>query len=177
MKKVFINLAIIISFIFIYLLQANFFTWFKIAGVMPNIFIILMLYIGLFIGRNSAITYGVIFGLLIDIFIGRKLGITSIMLGIIGIIADLFDKNFSKDNRITVMAMAGIVTIIYEIGIYILSYFILNINVELVAFSKILFVETIYNVILTIILYPIMQMTGYDVEEEYKGSKILTRYF
>ena len=177
MKKVFINLAIIISFIFIYLLQANFFTWFKIAGVMPNIFIILMLYIGLFMGRNSAITYGVIFGLLIDIFIGRKLGITSIMLGIIGIIADLFDKNFSKDNRITVMAMAGIVTIIYEIGIYILSYFILNINVELVAFSKILFVETIYNVILTIILYPIMQMTGYDVEEEYKGSKILTRYF
>lgn len=177
MKKVFINLAIIISFIFIYLLQANFFTWFKIAGVMPNIFIILMLYIGLFMGRNSAITYGVIFGLLIDIFIGRKLGITSIMLGVIGIIADLFDKNFSKDNRITVMAMAGIVTIIYEIGIYILSYFILNINVELVAFSKILFVETIYNVILTIILYPIMQMTGYDVEEEYKGSKILTRYF
>ena len=144
---------------------------------MPNIFIILMLYIGLFMGRNSAITYGVIFGLLIDIFIGRKLGITSIMLGVIGIIADLFDKNFSKDNRITVMAMAGIVTIIYEIGIYILSYFILNINVELVAFSKILFVETIYNVILTIILYPIMQMTGYDVEEEYKGSKILTRYF
>jgi len=177
MKKVFINIAIIITFIFIYLLQANFFTWFKIAGVMPNLFIILMLYIGLFMGRTSAISYGLILGILIDIFVSRKLGITSIMLAVVGIIADLFDKNFSKDNRITVMAMVGVTTIIYEIGVYILSYFILNINFEILAFIEILFIETIYNIILAIIIYPIMQLTGYDVEEIYKGSKILTRYF
>ena len=177
MKKIFINIAIIISFIFIYLLQANFFTWFKIARVMPNLLVILMLYIGLFMGRNSAIIYGAIFGILVDIFISRRLGITSIMLVLIGIIADIFDKNFSKDNRITIMAMAGICTIIYEIGVYILSYIFMNINIEIVAFTKILLIESIYNIILTIIIYPIMQLTGYDVEEEYKGSKILTRYF
>ncbi len=177
MKKLFINIAIIISFIFIYLLQANFFTWFKIAGVMPNLLIIFMLYIGLFMGRNSAITYGIIFGMLVDIFISRSLGITSIMLAIIGIIADLFDKNFSKDNRITVMAMVCISTIIYELGVYILSYVFLNINIEIIAFAKILLIETLYNIILIIIIYPIMQLTGYDIEEEYKGSKILTRYF
>ena len=177
MRKILINIAIIISFIFIYFLQANFFTWFKIAGVMPNLFVILMLYIGLFMGRNSSITYGAIFGILIDIFISRKLGITSIMLISIGLIANLFDKNFSKDNRITVMAMVGIATIIYEIGSYILNYAFLNINIEIIAFIKILLVETVYNIILTIIIYPIMQLTGYDIEEEYKGSKILTRYF
>lgn len=177
MKKIFINIAIIILFIFIYLLQANFFTSFKIAGVMPNLFIILMLYIGLFMGRNSAITYGIVIGILIDIFISRKLGITSIMLAIIGMLADIFDKNFSKDSRITVMAMVGVATIIYEIGFYLLSYMFLKINVEIAAFIKILLVETIYNIILTIIIYPIMQLTGYDIEEEYKGSKVLTRYF
>lgn len=177
MKKIFINIAIIILFIFIYLLQANFFTSFKIAGVMPNLFIILMLYIGLFMGRNSAITYGIVIGILIDIFISRKLGITSIMLAIIGMLADIFDKNFSKDSRITVMAMVGVATIIYEIVFYLLSYMFLKINVEIAAFIKILLVETIYNVILTIIIYPTIQLTGYDIEEEYKGSKVLTRYF
>ena len=177
MKKAFINIAIIISFIFIYLIQANFFTWFKIAGIMPNLLVILMLYIGLFMGKIPAITYGIFFGLIVDIFIGRKLGITSIMLAVIGVIADLFDKNFSKDNRITVMAMVAIITIIYEIGVYIISYAILNINAEILAFIKILLIEAIYNVILTIIIYPLMQLTGYDVEEEYKESKILTRYF
>lgn len=177
MKKVFINIAIIMIFIFIYLLQANFFTWFNIDGVMPNLFVILMLYIGLFMGRSSAITYGMLLGMLIDIFISRKLGTTSIMLSVIGIIANAFDKNFSKDNRITIMAMVGISTIIYEIGLYFLNYMILNINVEILAFTKILIIESLYNVILTIIIYPIIQLTGYDIEEEYKGSKILTKYF
>ena len=129
MKKILINIAILISFIFIYLLQANFFTNFKIAGVMPNLFIIFMLYIGLFMGRSPAITYGIILGLLIDVFISRKLGITSIMLAVVGILADLFDKNFSKNSRITVMSMVGISTIIYELGVYILSYMFLNINI------------------------------------------------
>ena len=177
MKKVFISIAIIIIFIFVYLLQANFFTWFNISGIMPNLFIILMLYIGLFMGRSSAIAYGMILGILIDIFISRRLGITSIMLSLIGLIANLFDKNFSKDNRITIMTMVGICTIIYEIGVYILSYMILNINIEIIAFTKILLIEAIYNVILTIIIYPLIQLTGYDIEEEYKGSKILTKYF
>ena len=177
MKKIFINIAIIIIFIFTYIIQSNFFTSFKIAGVMPNLFIILMVYIGLFMGRNSGIILGVIFGILIDIFIGKHIGITSIMLAVIGIIASIFDKNFSKDNRITIMAMVGISTAIYEMGFYILSYMVFNINIEVIAFIKILFIEIIYNIILTIVLYPIVQLTGYDIEEEFKGSKILTRYF
>lgn len=177
MRKIFINMAIIMIFIFTYLIQANFFTSFKIAGVMPNIFIILMLYIGLFMGRNSGIIYGLLFGVLIDIFVGKQIGITSIMLAIIGIVANIFDRNFSKDSRITIMAMVGISTIIYEIGMYLLTYVIFEINIELISFLKILLIEIIYNIILTIILYPIMQLTGYDVEEEFKGSKILTRYF
>ncbi len=177
MKKILINLAILLIFILIYLLQANFFTWFKIADVMPNLFVILMLYIGLFMGKISGITYGVFLGILIDTFIGRKMGITSIMLAAIGIIASIFDKNFSKDSRITIMAMTAISTIIYETGIYLISYVILQANIEILAFIKILIIEVIYNLLLTIILYPIIQLTGYDIEEEYKGSKILTRYF
>ena len=177
MKKIFINIAIIIIFIFIYIMQSNFFTSFRIAGVMPNLFIILMLYIGLFMGKNSGVIWGILFGILIDIFIGKYIGITSIMLAIIGLIASIFDKNFSKDNRITIMAMVGISTAIYEIGLYILSYMVFNINIEVIGFIKILLIEIIYNIILTIVLYPLIQLTGYDIEEEFKGSKILTRYF
>ena len=177
MKKVIINMAIIMIFIFTYLMQANFFTSFKIAGVMPNLFIILMLYIGLFMGRTSGIIYGILFGVLIDIFIGKQLGLTSIMLAVVGIIANIFDRNFSKDSRITIMAMVAITTAIFEIGIYILSYIIFQTNIEFISFIKILLIEILYNIILTIIIYPIIRLTGYDVEDEFKGTKILTRYF
>jgi len=177
MKKVFINIAIIITFIFIYLLQANFFTWFKIAGVMPNLFIILMLYIGLFMGRTSAISYGLILGILIDIFVSRKLGITSIMLAVVGIIADLFDKNFSKDNRITLMFMVLSATIIYEVILYILQILICNMEIEIISFLKIIIIETIYNLIITIIIYSGFQRFGNYVQETFTEDKSFIKYF
>lgn len=177
MKKAIINILLIVSFLIIYFLQVDFFSWFKIAGVMPNLFVILVLFIGLFQNQVYGITYGVLFGLLIDLFIGKKVGISAVMLGIIGLIGATFDKNFSKENRITLIVMVMVSTIIYEIGSYILGYFIYKYSIELVSFLKILLVENIYNAILTIILYPIIQNLGFKIEEEYKGNKILTRYF
>ena len=78
MKKFFIHIGIILTFIIIYLLQSIFFTGFTIAGVMPNLFIILMLYIGLYMGRMTGFTYGIIFGIFIDIWVGKTIGFTSL---------------------------------------------------------------------------------------------------
>lgn len=144
---------------------------------MPNLFVILILYIGLFTNRTLGLTYGVILGIFLDLFIGKKIGITAIMLGSIGIIGAIFDKNFSKDSRITMMVMVMVCTIIYEIGMYLLNYIIFSINIEIISFIKILAVEVLFNIILTIILYPLLQKTGYYIESKYKENKILTRYF
>lgn len=176
-KKVLINICIIVTFFIIYLFQVNLFSWFKIAGVMPNIFVIFVLYIGLFMGNSIGITYGIVFGLLLDLLVGRRIGITSIGLGIIGFIATKLDKNFSKDNRITLMLMVTCMTVVFEIIIYVLNYMVLSINIEVLNFIQILLIEIIYNTIITIILYPLIQFTGYDIENEFKGNRILTRYF
>lgn len=177
MKKILINLAFIIIFFTLYFLQLNFFSWFKIAGVMPNLFVILVFYIGLYVGRRVGLTYGIIFGLLLDLLIGEKIGMTAIMLGVVGIIGGIFDKNFSKDSRITIMIMIICTTVIFEVGMYFLRYAILHSSVEVLTFIKILIAETFFNVIITIILYPLMQKTGHSIENQYKGNQILTRYF
>lgn len=168
---------IVITFLIIYFLQLNFFSWFRIAGVMPNLYVILIFYIGLFSGRSMGLTYGIIFGIVLDLLIGEKVGITAIMLGAIGIIGGVLDKNFSKESRITIMIMVVGSTIIYEVGMYILRYAILHSSIEILSFSKILLAEVIFNILITIILYPLIQKTGHIIENQYKGSKILTRYF
>lgn len=86
MKKVLSILTIFITFIIIYFMQANFFTWFNIAGVKPNLFIILALFIGMFIGRIYGISIGIVLGLLLDIFIGKAIGINATILGISGLL-------------------------------------------------------------------------------------------
>lgn len=177
MKKFIINVVLIITFIIAYILQSNLFTWFKIANVMPNLFVILVLFIGLYAHKYMGIAYGIIFGLLIDCFISKKIGITPIMLGIIGITGIIFDKNFSKENRITLILMTIISTIIFETGSYILGYFIYKYNIEILTFIEILLIECLYNSLLIIILYPLIQKFGNYMETEYKGNNILTRYF
>lgn len=144
---------------------------------MPNLFVIYVLFIGLFYSKIAGTTYGTICGLLLDLFIGRKVGISAIMLGTVGLIGGIFDKNFSKDSRITIMIMVIVSTFIYEIGSYLLGYFIYEYTFEILSFVKILLIEILYNIILIIILYPMMQNLGYKIEEEYKGNRILTRYF
>ena len=177
MKKVVINIVLIIVFIILYLITINFFSWFKIAGVMPNLFVIFVLFIGLYTTRINGAVYGVILGLLLDLFIGKNIGISAIMLGMVGAIAGTFDKNFSKESRITIILMVLISTIIFEVGSYTIRYFIYRMDPQIGTFIQILLIETLYNVLITIVIYPLMQNVGYKIEEEYKGNKILTRYF
>lgn len=177
MKKFLIHVGLILTFIVIYLIQTIFFTHFTIAGIMPNVFIILMLYIGLYMGRTMGVIYGIIYGILIDIWVGKSLGLTSVALSLVGILGGLFDKTLSKDSRLTVLLMGAICTIIYEIVLYFFNYMFFKINIEIYSFLKILFIETIYNVLLIIIVYPLMKATGYEIENEIKGDRILTRYF
>lgn len=177
MKKILIHICLIFTFIITYLIQTIFFNEFTIAGIMPNIFIILILYIGLYMGKANGVIYGIIFGIFIDLWIGRKLGITSISLAITGLVSGMLDKTFSKDSRIIIILMGSICTIIYEVTLYFMQYLALDINLEILKFIKILFVEVIYNMIIIIILYPLIKFTGYEIENEIKGDKILTRYF
>lgn len=177
MKKA-ISISILIAVFFVaYFLQTNFFTWFTISGIMPNLFIILTLFIGLFAGNKIGFSLGIIFGLTIDILVSQTIGITALLLGIIGLAVEYLEKSFSKDSKIMIMIVTIISTIFFELGYYIFKILKFNAIFELIPFLKILAIEILYNTILIIILYPIMQKMGNKLEEIFKIKKILSRYF
>lgn len=176
MKKVLIYIGIFITFIFIYLLHSNLFTWFNIAGVQPNLFIILILFCGLFTGKMSGLVCGVIFGILLDLFLQTSVIIEPIMLGILGFASGILAKNFSKENRLNIMIMVISTTFIYETGVYTLKILINSLQLELLGFIKIVFIEALYNAMITIIIYPIIQYFGLKIEDKLFGTKML-RYF
>ena len=177
MKKIIVALIILITFLIIYFLQVNFFTWFNLSGVKPNLFILLVFVIGLYAGKTKGISYGIILGILLDLFLGKNIGTSGIMLGIVGLLGGYLDENFSKDSRFTMIIMVILVTIIYEVGSLAFNYIISNVYINIFFFIRILFVESIFNGIITIILYPLIMKLGYKLEKIYKDNKILTRYF
>ena len=177
MKKTTIIFLLIITFFMIFFLQANIFQTFTIAGVMPNLFIIFILFVGLSANVTVGISFGVICGLIIDLIYSKSIGITAVMLCVIGYLGAYFDKNFSKENKITIIIMVAVSTIIFEVGYYALNSIILEFDAEILPFSKILSIELLYNILLTILLYPFIQKMGYSVDRAFKKNNILTRYF
>lgn len=177
LKKFIICSVLILTSFVAYFLQSNFFNWFNIAGVMPNLFVILVLFIGLFGNKSMGTIFGIGIGLILDYLFKSKVGIYALSLGMIGFLATIFDKNFSKDSRMTIMFMVLGSTVLFEIVVYFLNYIVFSTNVEILGFLKILLVEVIFNIFITIIVYPLMQRFGYYIENEFKGNKILTRYF
>ncbi len=177
MKKFGLVIGFIVIFLCIYILQSNFFSWFTIAGIKPNLIVVFVLFIGLFTNKVYGLTFGVIFGLLLDIFISKKIGLSAIMLGGLGLIGAILDKNFSKDSKITIIGMVAVTTFFYELINYIINSMIFSYIWEPKEFLVKVIVEVIYNSILTIILYPLMQKVGFNIQDMFKQSKILTRYY
>ena len=67
-------------------------------------------------------------------------------------------------------------TLLCEIVMYI--YQISNgANLELLAFLKIVLIEIIFNLMIIIIIYPLIQKLGRKLEEIFNEDKVLTKYF
>ena len=164
MKKTIAIISLIIAFFVIYFLQTNFFTWFTINGIMPNLFVILVLFIGLFAGRKLGFAFGIVFGLILDLLLGRTIGVSAFLLAIIGLVSEYLDKSFSKDSRIMIIITTIAGTIFFEVGYYI---FINGMNSKIAP----------NLIILTIILYPIIQNAGNRLEDIFKNKKVLSRYY
>lgn len=177
MKKILTILLLMIIFLILYLLQSNFFSWFNLAGVMPNLFVIFVLIIGLFSGEERGIAFGIIFGISLDFFIGKNVGVSGIMLGIIGFLGGYLNRNFSKDSRVTMIIMIILSTLFYEIGSYLFNYFMNDASIQIGLLIKLLIIESFYNTVITIILYPLIVKSGYQLEKIFKENRILTRYF
>lgn len=99
------------------------------------------------------------------------------MYGAVGIFGGVLDKNFSKDSKITIVGMVIISTFLFEITLYVINAMIYSYSWELLNLIKKVIIEGIFNSILTIILYPIIQKVGYNIQDMFKENKILTRYY
>ena len=167
MKKTIAIISLIIAFFVIYFLQTNFFTWFTINGIMPNLFVILVLFIGLFAGRKLGFAFGIVFGLILDLLLGRSIGVSAFLLAIIGLVSEYLDKSFSKDSRIMIIITTIAGTIFFEVVYYIFKIIKFGAIFGFIPFIK----------ILTIILYPIIQNAGNRLEDIFKNKKVLSRYY
>jgi rod shape-determining protein MreD len=158
----------------LYFLQTNIFPLIPLNGIVPNLFVIFILVIGLYGNNFLAMLFGIISGIFIDSLYGEVIGVTSAMLCLIGFIATWFDTLWSKDEKISIIFMVILSTLFFEFGTYFIRSIVLEFDLEILSFFKILFWEELYNVLLIIIFFSPIKKFGYMMERKLKRNNMYT---
>ena len=169
-----VSIILIFVSLIIYFLQSSVFSELTIAGIKPNLFVIFILFIGLFGNNYLSLIFSIICGIWLDSIYAEVIGITPAMFCLIGFMATWFDSLWSKDEKISIVIMVIIATFIFEFGCYFLKSVILDFEMELWAFFKILIVEELYNTLLTIIFFGMIKKLGYAMERKLKRNNMYT---
>ena len=89
----------------------------------------------------------------------------------------ILTRPFSRDSRMTIMVIVVGITFVCELMSYIIQIIVLKMQIDILPFIKIVGIEMLYNMVIVIMIYPLLQKSGRLIEQIYTEDKTLTRYF
>lgn len=176
MKKTVITGTIILITIVLLMLQLSIFNNLRLFNVKPNLFLILLTSLVVYTNKKTTYVFFILTGIILDLLLGGMIGITSISMLISSIIIMSFKNILTKKNMANFLLFILIVTIFYELVYNLIRIGLTNTSFD-IYILKIISIESIYNILISIIIYPIIEKIGNEIYPEYKKSNILTKYF
>lgn len=147
-----IGIIIIVCF----LLQSTIFHYIELAGVVPNLLLIVTMSFGLMRGRREGMLVGFFSGLLIDIFFGSVLGPYALIYMTMGYINGFFHRIYYVEDVLLPMLMITLNDFIFNVIIY-LIYFLLRNRLNFGEYLlTVILPEMIYTIIVTLFFYKLL---------------------
>ena len=147
MKVFLIILALLLAVI----LQTTLLPSLTILGVAPNLVLVLLLVLVIFKGFRKIWLGIVLVGLFLDFFSGLPFGLISLALVATVYLIDWFNKNFFSAIKFWIVASSIVLgTLIYNLFLVSLTKLF---QIDLIIGFKYLFLETVYNLLITVIFF------------------------
>ena len=153
-----------------YLLQCSVFPALEIGGIKPNLMLIITASFGFMRGPREGMFVGIASGLLIDIQSGDMIGFYALIYLVAGYLNGLFEQiYFDEDIKLPLFLIAGS-DLLYGMTIYFLSFLLRSDFNFLYYMNRIIIPETIYTIVITLIVYPLLLYINQCLEEAEKRS-------
>ena len=166
-KRFFITAVIIIA---AYLLQCTVFSSLELAGIKPNLLIIITASFGFMRGSREGMLVGFVSGLLADIQFGDMIGFYALIYLLIGFINGLLQRLYFDEDIKLPLFLISISEFVYGIIVYFLTYLLRSDFNFLLYLNKIILPELIYTIVITLVLYPLILFINHKLEAEEKRS-------
>lgn len=152
-KKILVGFIVFILIWITVFAQINFLNSIPLFGVAANIGIVIITGIGLLSDKVPGGLAGAAYGILYDLLFGKCLGIYFAIYTTLGIASGKLSKGFSKENKLSMVYMVALFTIIAELFTYIAFAVIYGYSFEIFSAVWIVIKETIYNMLLAALLF------------------------
>lgn len=164
------RLVFYIAMIFIiYFFQTGVFTHLALGGIVPNLFVICTVTIGMIRGKKEGCLIGFFCGILMDALFGVYFGMYALVLSVIGYLAGYVQQIFYEEDMTLPIVIIGIADLLYGIAIYLLCFLTRGRMDFIFYFGRIILPETIYTLILAVFVYSIIGWINKKIET--KGSE------
>ncbi len=165
MKKS-MGIIILLAFILITtMIQVNIFNNVYIFGVKINLFIILTSAIALWYGMFVGGIYGLINGFILDSLYEQGYGKYLILYALIGIIVGSMNHIYKKENKVTLIYVTAMMTIVYEIIEMVMSVVVSQSFPGLFTIIKVMFVSPSLNMMVSAVTYYLFIFISYKLDE------------
>jgi len=162
----------IVGLIIIVILQTTVLQYIAFKGVVPDIVLILLVFLSIYRGRMTGQVTGFSIGLIKDIIGLSPLGFNSLILTIIGHVGGIFHKKVFLDPVVLPLVMVGISTIVkYILSIFCISIFSLP-GPEHYFLNSSFWIELVYNVVLAPFMFLLFRMTSFFSNQRSDGFSV-----
>lgn len=170
MKRV-ITIAILI--VLSYVLQVGVFSHFKMAGIAPNIMLILVISFAAMRGRMEGMLIGFFCGLIMDVFGGDTIGFYALLLLVLGYLNGFFYQIFYANYSLLPLLLILGNNFIYNFAEYVFNFLLRNRTDFGFYFMKIIMPEVVYTFLVAIFLYNIYFGINHLLEKQEKRVTLM----
>ena len=161
-KRIFITALVILV---AYVLQCTVFPVLDIAGIKPNLLLIVTASFGFMRGSKSGMLVGFLSGLLIDIQFGKMIGFYALIYLVVGFLNGLFEQMFYDEDIKLPLFLIAVSDFLYGITIYFFT-FLLNSDFRFTYYlNRIIVPEMIYTIVITLGVYPLLLFINHKLCE------------
>lgn len=166
-KRVAVTVLIVLA---AYLLQCTLFNHLELAGIKPNLILIVTASFGFMRGQKEGMLVGFFAGLITDIQFGTILGFYALLYLVIGFVNGLFEQLYFDEDIKLPLFLISVSEFLYGIIIYLLMFMLRSDFNFLYYLNRIIVPELIYTIVITLGLYPLILFSNHKLEAEEKRS-------
>lgn len=164
-----IVMAVIVILCFV--LQSTLMKGISLAGISPNLLIIITSSYGFMRGKKNGLLVGFFCGLLTDIFFGEVIGFYAIIYMYIGYANGMFHRIFFPEDIKLPLFLITVSDFAYGFAVYVLLY-LLRGRFDLPYYLlHVIAPETVYTIVMTVIVYPLNLKINRKFDEIEKRSE------